>query len=259
MKMIPANVDFISDNESNAERKVFNIISKIENNFLTAATCFHSIRVPDHIKNDMGECDFLIISKGIIIALEVKGGRIKYDPESNTWLFINRNGDVNRKKTGPFQQADEVMYSIRDKLRKSFYELNNFLFIKGVVFPGTGFSIGVDRLVFVMNQLDQLELKNNEPVVICVLDNRFFSKYYELLKLLRDNDINSELYLDSSKNLTKQLIYADKRNSPVAVICGETEFKENKITLKRLRIEKSKDNQITIPKDQLINEIKKLI
>ena len=130
---------------------------------------------------------------------------------------------------------------------------------KGVDFPGTGFSIGVDRLVFVMNQLDQLELKNNEPVVICVLDNRFFSKYYELLKLLRDNDINSELYLDSSKNLTKQLIYADKRNSPVAVICGETEFKENKITLKRLRIEKSKDNQITIPKDQLINEIKKLI
>ena len=110
-----------------------------------------------------------------------------------------------------------------------------------------------------MNQLDQLELKNNEPVVICVLDNRFFSKYYELLKLLRDNDINSELYLDSSENLTKQLIYADKRNSPVAVICGETEFKENKITLKRLRIEKSKDNQITIPKDQLINEIKKLI
>jgi histidyl-tRNA synthetase len=48
-------------------------------------------------------------------------------------------------------------------------------------------------------------------------------------------------------------------NSPVAVICGETEFKENKITLKKLKKEKNGDNQITISKDNLINEIKKFI
>jgi len=130
---------------------------------------------------------------------------------------------------------------------------------KGVDFPGTGASIGVDRLVFAMSQLDQVELDNNEPVIICILDNKFLPKYYEILKSLRDNDINSELYLDSSKNLKKQLIYADKRNSPVAVICGETEFNENKITLKKLKKGKSEDNQITISKDNLINEIKKLI
>ena len=130
---------------------------------------------------------------------------------------------------------------------------------KGVDFPGTGASIGVDRLVFAMSQLDQVELDNNEPVIICILDNKFLPKYYEILKSLRDNDINSELYLDSSKNLKKQLTYADKRNSPVAVICGETEFKENKITLKKLKKEKSGDNQITISKDNLINEIKKFI
>jgi histidyl-tRNA synthetase len=59
--------------------------------------------------------------------------------------------------------------------------------------------------------------------------------------------------------LKKQLTYADKRNSPVAVICGETEFKENKITLKKLKKEKNGDNQITISKDNLINEIKKFI
>ena len=62
-----------------------------------------------------------------------------------------------------------------------------------------------------------------------------------------------------AKNLKKQLTYADKRNSPVAVICGETEFKEKKVTLKKLKKEKSEDNQITISKDNLINEIKKLI
>ena len=65
-------------------------------------------------------------------------------------------------------------------------------------------SIGVDRLVFAMSQLDQVELTNNEPVIICILDNKFLPKYYELLKLLRDNDINSELYLDATKNLIWQ-------------------------------------------------------
>ena len=161
MKMIPANVDFIKDNESNAERKVFDIISKIENDFLKSATCFHSIRVPDHIKNDMGECDFFIISKGIAIALEVKGGRVKYDPETNAWLFINRAGNVNRKKIGPFQQADEVMYSIRGKLRKKFYELNNFLFIKGVVFPDASAdleTIEVEKYEYI----DQMHLNVKE-------------------------------------------------------------------------------------------------
>ena len=130
---------------------------------------------------------------------------------------------------------------------------------KGTDFPGTGMSIGVDRLLFVLSQIDAINTKNNEPVLICILDNKYLKKYYETLNYLRENGINSELYLDSSKNLKKQLTYADKRNLPLAIICGETEFKENKVTLKNLRSSKGKENQITISKDNLINEIKKLI
>jgi len=130
---------------------------------------------------------------------------------------------------------------------------------KGTDFPGTGMSIGVDRLLFVLSQIDAIKTKNNEPVLICILDNKYLKKYYETLNYLRENGINSELYLDPSKNLKKQLTYADKRNLPLAIICGETEFKENKVTLKNLRSSKGKENQITISKDNLINEINKLI
>ena len=130
---------------------------------------------------------------------------------------------------------------------------------KGTDFPGTGMSIGVDRLLFVLSQIDAINTKNNEPVLICILDNKYLKKYYETLNYLRENGINSELYLDSSKNLKKQLAYADKRNLPLAIICGETEFKENKVTLKNLRSSKGKENQITISKDNLINEINKFI
>ena len=130
---------------------------------------------------------------------------------------------------------------------------------KGTDFPGTGMSIGVDRLLFVLSQIDAINTKNNEPVLICILDSKYLKKYYETLNYLRENGINSELYLDPSKNLKKQLAYADKRNLPLAIICGETEFKENKVTLKNLRSSKGKENQITISKDNLINEINKFI
>ena len=130
---------------------------------------------------------------------------------------------------------------------------------KGVDFPGTGISIGVDRLLFVMSQLDQVELDNKKPVLVCVMDKNFLPKYYELLKILRDNKINSEIFLDTSKNMGKQLAYANKKGCPVAVICGENEFKENTVTIKNLLAAKGENNQITISKDNLVNEIKKFI
>ena len=129
---------------------------------------------------------------------------------------------------------------------------------KGTDFPGTGMSIGVDRLLFVLNQISSIKAKNNEPVLICILDSKYLKNYYETLDYLRENGINSELYLDSSKNLKKQLTYADKKGCPVAVIVGESEIKENNFTLKNLKSSKEND-QKTVAKENLIDEIKKII
>ena len=130
---------------------------------------------------------------------------------------------------------------------------------KGVDIPGTGVSIGVDRLLFAMSQINQVQLDDQKPVIVCVMDEKYLKNYYEILDNLRKNNINSEIFLDSKKNLGKQLTYANKRECPVAVICGENEFKDNKITLKNLLGAKGENNQITFPKENLINEIKKFI
>ncbi len=129
---------------------------------------------------------------------------------------------------------------------------------KGADFPGTGMSIGVDRLLFVLNQIGSIKPKNNEPVLICILDSKYLKKYNETLDYLRENGINSEVYLDSSKNLKKQLTYADKKGCPVAIIVGESEIKENKFTLKNLKSSKEND-QKTVSEESLIDEIKKII
>ena len=129
---------------------------------------------------------------------------------------------------------------------------------KGVDIPGTGVSIGVDRLLFAMMQLNP-EVNEQKPVIICVMDEKYLKNYYEILETLRKNNINSEIFLDSKKNLGKQLTYANKRGCPIAVICGENEFKDDNITLKNLLGVKGENNQATFPKENLINEIKKFI
>ena len=67
-----------------------------------------------------------------------------------------------------------------------------------------------------------------------------------------------KFFLDSKKNLGKQLTLANKRDLSVAIICGENEFKDNTVTIKNLKGVKGENNQ-TIPKEDLINEVKKLI
>ena len=129
---------------------------------------------------------------------------------------------------------------------------------KGADYKGTGMSIGVDRLVFALNQLDKIKVEINDIVLVCILDEKYISQYYEILNQLRENNINSEIYLDPSKNLKKQLIYADKKGCALAIICGQEEFENNKLTIKKLKSSKEND-QIEIKKENFINEIKKLI
>ena len=129
---------------------------------------------------------------------------------------------------------------------------------KGVDIPGTGVSFGVDRLLFALMQLDQIKVDDQKPVLVCVMDKQFLKNYYEIVNLLRENNIKSEIFLDTKKNLGKQLDLANRRNLNIAIICGENEFKDKTITIKNLKGIKGENNK-TIPKEDLINEVKKLI
>jgi len=129
---------------------------------------------------------------------------------------------------------------------------------KGIDVPGTGISFGVDRLLFAMMQLNQIKVEDQKPILVCVMSEKYLKNYYEIVELLRNNNINAEVFLNTKKNLGKQLDFANKSELPVAIICGENEFKENTVTIKNLKGVKGENNQ-TIPKADLINEIKKLI
>ncbi len=128
---------------------------------------------------------------------------------------------------------------------------------KGADYKGTGMSIGIDRLLYAVNQLDQIKVNKNKPVLVCILDKNFIQKYYEIVNELRANNIASEIYLDQNKNLKKQLQYADRKKLNLAIICGENEFKDEKLTIKKLNSSKEND-QLVINRKDLVNEISKL-
>ena len=107
-------------------------------------------------------------------------------------------------------------------------------------------------------QLDQIKVEDKKPVLVCVMDQKYLKNYYEMVDLLRDNNINAEVFLNTKKNLGKQLDLANKRELSVAIICGENEFNDNTVTIKNLKGVKGENNQ-TIPRENLINEIRKLI
>ena len=129
---------------------------------------------------------------------------------------------------------------------------------KGVDIPGTGISFGVDRLLFALLQLDQIKVDDQKPVLVCVMDEKYLKNYYEIVDQLRENNINAEIFLDTKKNLGKQITLANKRELNVVVICGDNEFDEGTVTIKNLKGVKGENNK-TFPKSNLIDEIKKLI
>ena len=129
----------------------------------------------------------------------------------------------------------------------------------GANFEGTGCSFGISRIAYLLLQLDQLEIKQELPVILCPMKNEYLNYANEIANILRKNNINTEIYSDPNKNLGKQLTFANKKGNPVACIIGDNEFKDQTITLKNLMAKKGEDNQNTILKEKLVNEIKKFI
>ena len=62
----------------------------------------------------------------------------------------------------------------------------------GVDIDGSGASIGCDRVAFIVNQLkNKVPYQNQKPVVILVLEEKIYPKYYEILKTLLSTEYYS--------------------------------------------------------------------
>jgi len=115
----------------------------------------------------------------------------------------------------------------------------------GIKVPATGASIGVDRLLELLRQTQQLEIAATGPVLILVMDQQYMLEYQKFAKELRQAGIAAEVYYGQKSKMKAQMSYADQRQAPVVVIAGGNEFEQGTVSVKDLRRGKELSDQIT--------------
>lgn len=137
--------------------------------------------------------------------------------------------------------------------------------------PATGVSIGVDRLLAALRAKGRSMGGGIGPVIVTVMDRDRMAEYMAMVGDLRRAGIRAEMYLGNPKNFGNQLKYADKRQSPVAVIQGGDEAAKGTVILKDLvlgaqiaqnaTLEEWKDRpaQIEVPRADLVASVRRML
>ncbi len=137
--------------------------------------------------------------------------------------------------------------------------------------PATGVSIGVDRLLAALRAKGRSTGDTAGPVVVTVMDRDRMADYMAMVGELRQAGIRAEVYLGNPKNFGNQLKYADKRQSPIAVIQGGNEAAAGMVILKDLilgakiaesaTLEEWKDRpaQVEVPRAELVAAVRKML
>ncbi|MDE0936654.1 MAG: histidine--tRNA ligase [Mariniblastus sp.] len=100
--------------------------------------------------------------------------------------------------------------------------------------PGIGASLGLDRLLAAMQQLDLIpKTKTTAEVMIVQFDKSKLNEYLKLAADLRSAGIAVELYPEPKK-LNQQFKYADRRGARAVIVAGTDEFAAGVIQVKWL-------------------------
>jgi histidyl-tRNA synthetase len=139
--------------------------------------------------------------------------------------------------------------------------------------PATGFSVGVSRLASALKAIGKLGDEGlSGPIVVTVMDKSRLADYQKIVVDLRNSGVAAEMYLGSS-GMKAQLKYADRRNSPAAIIAGSQEFDAGKLQIKDLAAGKAQANatadhqtwkeerpgQFEVAKDEVVAKVKELL
>jgi len=147
----------------------------------------------------------------------------------------------------------------------------------GQAVPATGFSIGVSRLMAALQHLGKIDARPARgPVLVTVFREGSTADYQKLVAVLRNAGIRAELYLGSKNhNLGQQLKYADRRNSPCAIIQGGDEKASGQVLVRDLvagaelaklersdredYLKKQTEAQFSVPEGDLVKAVREVL
>lgn len=125
--MVPP--EFPDGSPSNAERRVFEALR----NSTINGTAFHSLDLPEHEYKLTAELDFVLVLDDIILALEIKGGRVAQT--GGMWAYTDRFDKAHHSHEGPFKQVNSGMHSLRNRVKERSTNFHDIAFGTLVITP----------------------------------------------------------------------------------------------------------------------------
>lgn len=115
----------------------------------------------------------------------------------------------------------------------------------GEEIPAVGISVGIDRLIAALEELELLpKARASAVVLVTIFDEETLGYSIRIASELRKAGVNAELYLDPKHKLGKQLKYASRKGIPLTVIAGTEEEKEDVVSLRMM--ESSEQIQVSV-------------
>ena len=153
MNIYPVDID--SSSASVAERTVFKLAQRSDPGASYLAV--HSLLLPRHRRNYIGQADFVVLTPSGLIVIEVKGGVLSF--VDGKWSTTGSHGTSSIQS--PFDQANNNMWSLRDAAEAASmpFEYKKHLLGFAVVFPDCRFHMngaGIEPdLIFDASILDK--------------------------------------------------------------------------------------------------------
>src|SRR3989344_3520780 len=125
--------------------------------------------------------------------------------------------------------------------------------LSGVTIPATGYSWGFDRVIEAMEQFKLLPQEDRrQGVLVTVFSPEQIESSTAVVKNLRENKIEAEIFPDENTKLEKQLRYADKKGIKWLIVIGPEEVEKNTVILKDLETGKQADVKL----EELVRKFK---
>ncbi len=125
--------------------------------------------------------------------------------------------------------------------------------------PGIGASLGLDRLLAAMKELEMVEkVRTPAEVLVTYFDRDRLGDYLRLASQVRATGVGVEVFPDAKK-LKQQLRYADQRGFRVALIAGSREFDANTCQVKDLQTGQSEECSLADDAKTLIEAVQRII
>jgi histidyl-tRNA synthetase len=121
--------------------------------------------------------------------------------------------------------------------------------------PGVGASLGLDRLLAAMEELNLLQkVTTPAPVLMVQFDASALGRYQQMARSLRAEGIGIEVYPDAKK-IGQQLQYAERRGFRLALIAGPEELTQGVWKIKNL----ARRVETTVPGSEVAAAVRRLL